>query len=105
MKNTILIFLTVLSVNILALNNSLPATDVYNGGRGISFNANWNFYHGDASGANAVAFNDASWRKLDLPHDFGIENTFNSSSPATSEGGFLDVINFNGNNICCGTVF
>ena len=90
MKNTILIFLTVLSVNTWALNNRFPTSDVYNGGRGISFNDSWNFYHGDASGADAVAFNDASWRKLNLPHDFGIENTFNPSSPSTSEGGFLD---------------
>jgi len=70
--------------------NPAPTSDVYNGERGINFNENWSFFHGNVFSAQSVTFDDASWRKLNLPHDFGIENTFNASSPSTSEGGFLD---------------
>jgi beta-galactosidase len=67
-----------------------PVTDVFNGGRGTSFNDNWKFQKGDVSGANGVSFNDAAWRKLSLPHDWSIEQSFNQSSPAGSGGGYLD---------------
>ena len=33
-----------------------------------SLNAGWSFLRADAAGAEAVAFNDAAWTKLDLPH-------------------------------------
>lgn len=36
------------------------------------FNFNWKFHLGDPAGAQAVAFNDADWQNLDLPHDFQI---------------------------------
>ena len=38
-----------------------------------SFDDNWKFYKGDAAGAEATTFNDASWRNVDLPHDWSIE--------------------------------
>jgi beta-galactosidase len=42
-----------------------------------SFNAGWRFLKGaPAGGAAGAGFDDASWRKLDLPHDFGIEGPF-----------------------------
>ena len=71
-----------------ASNGELPP--VYNGLRGHSFNAGWKFNLGDVSGAQSTTFSDASWRSLDLPHDWSIELAFNSSSPAGSGGGFLD---------------
>jgi len=67
-----------------------PASDVFNGGRGISFNDNWKFQRGDVTGANNVSFNDAAWRKLSLPHDWSIELPFNQSSAAGGGGGYLD---------------
>lgn len=67
-----------------------PATDVYNGGRGINFNNNWRFHFGDASGASLASFNDSTWRKLSLPHDWSIELSFNSGSSAGGSGGYLD---------------
>lgn len=92
MKSLLIVILAFFSLNILAqdIEGSIPTTDVYNGGRGLVFNNDWSFYHGDVSGAELVTYNDASWRKLNLPHEFGIENSFNSASPSTSEGGFLD---------------
>ncbi|SEN93458.1 beta-galactosidase [Duganella sp. CF517] len=43
----------------------------------ISFNADWRFIKGEPPGAGGdAAFDDSRWRKLDLPHDFGIEGPF-----------------------------
>ena len=67
-----------------------PVSDVFNGGRGISFNDSWKFLQGDASGANNIVFNDAAWRQLSLPHDWSIELPFNQSSAAGGGGGYLD---------------
>ncbi|HVV50529.1 MAG TPA: glycoside hydrolase family 2 TIM barrel-domain containing protein, partial [Polyangia bacterium] len=67
-----------------------PRTAVYNGLRGQDFNTGWKFNRGDVTGAQATTFNDASWRSLDLPHDWSIELAFNSNSPAGAGGGFLD---------------
>lgn len=38
----------------------------------------------------AEGFDDASWRTVSVPHDWSIALDFNSSSPATYEGGYLD---------------
>lgn len=44
-----------------------------------------------ASTAEAVpSYDDASWRTVSVPHDWSVELDFNSSSPATYEGGYLD---------------
>ena len=44
-----------------------------------------------SSTAEAEAgFDDASWRTVSVPHDWSVELDFNSSSPATYEGGYLD---------------
>jgi beta-galactosidase len=81
-------FITVLTSSSSAQNE--PVTDVFNGGRGSTFNDNWKFFRGDASGAYNVGFNDASWRKLSVPHDWSIELPFNQSSPGWGGGGYLD---------------
>ncbi|WP_200307078.1 hypothetical protein [Streptomyces adelaidensis] len=39
-----------------------------------SFDDGWLFLRGDATGAEAPAFDDSSWRTLDLPHDGTIED-------------------------------
>ena len=44
-----------------------------------------------SSTAEAEAgFDDASWRTVSVPHDWSVALDFNSSSPATYEGGYLD---------------
>jgi len=53
-----------------------------------SFNAGWKFFLGDNPAAKAIDFNDAGWRKLDLPHDWSIEGKFDKKNPTTqAEGG------------------
>ena len=44
--------------------------------RSTLFNADWKFIHADPSAAQATTFADASWRSLDLPHDWSIEGPF-----------------------------
>ena len=36
----------------------------------VVLNAGWTFYKGDATGAEATGFNDATWTKVNLPHVF-----------------------------------
>ncbi len=43
-------------------------------GRNQSFDSNWKFQKGIGIDAKAVNFNDADWRKLDVPHDWSIED-------------------------------
>ena len=58
---------------LLILGNTINAvTD------GISFNENWRFFKGEIKGAEAISFDDDSWRKLNLPHDWAIEGPFDS---------------------------
>ena len=39
-----------------------------------SFDSGWRFLRADAPGAEAPSFDDATWRTLDLPHDWSIED-------------------------------
>src|ERR1035438_2849791 len=45
-----------------------------------SFDEGWRFYRGDAGGAEAPSFDDSGWRKLDVPHDWRIEDLPNAAS-------------------------
>ncbi len=53
------------------------------------FDGNWKFYLGNADSAKEISFNDASWRSLNLPHDWSIELPFDSASPTGNGGGAL----------------
>jgi beta-galactosidase len=55
----------------------------------ISMDAGWRFSRGDFAGAERAAFDDSSWRKLDVPHDWGIEGPFDALNPAGGAGAFL----------------
>ncbi len=49
----------------------------------------WRFLLGDDTNASKAAFDDASWRQLDLPHDWSIEGEFNKDAPTGGGGGYL----------------
>lgn len=89
-KLLIILFFPYLFINSSFAAEPTPNSDVFNGGRGISFNDNWKFQSGDVTGANNITFNDATWRQLSLPHDWSIELPFNQSSSAGGGGGYLD---------------
>src|SRR6266852_2267499 len=54
-----------------------------------SFDTDWRFLKGDAAGAEKPDFDDASWRKVNVPHDWSIEGPFDKNSPTGAAGGFL----------------
>jgi beta-galactosidase len=54
-----------------------------------SFDANWQFMRGDPSGANQPSFNDSTWQKLNVPHDWSISGPFDKSNPTGQGGAFL----------------
>src|SRR5215469_15233163 len=51
--------------------------------------ASWKFLLGDPTGAEAASFADASWRSVDLPHDWSIEGTPDQKNATGSGGGFF----------------
>jgi beta-galactosidase len=65
------------------------------------FDKDWKFQIGDNADAAKADFDDSSWRKVNLPHDYSIEGPagkdpasmdgpFDKVSPAGGGGGFLD---------------
>jgi len=53
------------------------------------FNYDWKFFLGDTPKASSVGFDDKSWRKLDLPHDWSIEGALNKDNPMGNDGGYF----------------
>jgi len=47
----------------------------------ILFDADWRFHRGDVEGGEKVQFDDSSWRLLNLPHDWSIEDLPGTDSP------------------------
>jgi beta-galactosidase/beta-glucuronidase len=81
--------------NILKLSMSLVVALFVNAsaqgqvsfGKAEKFNDKWKFSLGDVKGAEAVSFDDAKWRILDLPHDWSVEGTY--SPNLSSATGYL----------------
>ena len=55
----------------------------------ISFDPGWLFTQGDPAGADAPAFNDSAWKKIDVPHDWSIAGPFAENNPSGEAGAFL----------------
>src|ERR1700678_3986500 len=69
-KFFLLSFLVILSASVFAQNAGTTL-----------FDDNWSFFRGGAQGAERVSFDDSKWRKVDLPHDWSIEDLPGTSSP------------------------
>jgi len=54
-----------------------------------SFDFGWKFLQADAAGAQIPNFADASWRDVDLPHDWSIEGAFDQAAPSSGPGAYL----------------
>lgn len=68
----------------------LPAfTTVHAVERKQLLDAGWRFALGDVADAARTDFDDASWRTVNLPHDWSIEADFDEKAPAGSDGGYL----------------
>ena len=55
----------------------------------LSMDLNWSFTLGDPVGAQNPAFDDQSWRSLDVPHDWSIEGPYAETNTTAGAGGFL----------------
>ncbi|HEY9128169.1 MAG TPA: glycoside hydrolase family 2 TIM barrel-domain containing protein [Acidobacteriaceae bacterium] len=55
----------------------------------LAADAHWRFMLGDPSDAASASFNDASWRTVDLPHDWSIETAPDAKNPSGSGGGYF----------------
>ena len=54
-----------------------------------SFDKDWKFYKGDATGAENTSFNDKEWRTLQVPHDWSIEGPYDQKNTTGRGGGYL----------------
>ena len=57
--------------------------------RSVLFDAGWKFTLQDQPGFAAPDFNDSTWRKLDLPHDWSIEGKTDINNPMKGAGGYF----------------
>ncbi|MFL6256021.1 MAG: glycoside hydrolase family 2 TIM barrel-domain containing protein [Pyrinomonadaceae bacterium] len=55
----------------------------------VSFDSDWRFFKGDAQGAERPEFDDAAWRRLDVPHDWSVEGPFDEQNPTGKDGAYL----------------
>ncbi|KAA6299829.1 MAG: Beta-galactosidase BoGH2A, partial [Candidatus Ordinivivax streblomastigis] len=53
-----------------------------------NFDFGWKFYPGDEQDAKNTSFNDASWREIQLPHDFSIEQELKDEKRLGANGFF-----------------
>lgn len=73
-----------LSIFFLLLASSIFAQRVT-----TNFDSDWRFLKANAENAEKSDFNDSSWRKLNVPHDWSIEGPFDEKNPTRGQGGFL----------------
>lgn len=55
----------------------------------INIDFDWKFMLEDSDASMQPAFDDSSWRKVDLPHDWSIEGKPHPDNPAQAGGGFF----------------
>ncbi len=71
MKINLLICFLFISIGLHAQQGSISNST---SARNISFNSNWLFLKDSVENAEKADYNDSKWRKLDLPHDWSIED-------------------------------
>jgi beta-galactosidase len=54
-----------------------------------SFDTDWLFLKSDATGAERPDFDDAAWRKVEVPHDWSIEGPVDEKNATGQGGGFM----------------
>jgi len=86
MKTAQYLFTATLALVVTLLSNNSQAA---NARLTENFDSNWLFLKADASGAEQNQFDDSTWRKLDVPHDWSIEGPFSETNKAGGAGAFL----------------
>jgi len=93
MRKLTIILATCVAVTLAALvgcnkqSSSAPEADFSE--RKQLFDFDWKFALGDFPEASQQTFDDASWRALDLPHDWSIEGITNADNPSGNDGGYF----------------
>lgn len=54
-----------------------------------NFDKDWLFIQEEVKGGEQINTDDGKWRKLDVPHDWSIEGTYEKSNPSARGGGYL----------------
>jgi beta-galactosidase len=83
----LLLSLSLLGGSAFAATSSAPVPISGDARQTILFDSTWKFHVGEATGAEALGFDDSSWRAVDLPHDWMIEGV-PGADPAAMEGPF-----------------
>ena len=78
----------IVTIVLLLTSNLLGFTQDSNERKQL-FDYDWKFFLGDIVAAKSKDFNDKTWRKLDLPHDWGIEGKVNPKNPTGGGGGYF----------------
>jgi len=81
-KTAILVFLFLMS----CISESIGQNNIIQ--RRQVFNSDWKFSLGDSSENSKPNFDDSSWRKLSVPHDWSIEGKSVKDNPSGGDGGF-----------------
>ena len=55
----------------------------------VNIDKDWKFHLGDVQDGQAPDYNDAYWRKLDVPHDWSIEGPYDQNATTLRGGGYL----------------
>jgi beta-galactosidase len=75
---TIVAFVLALSLSCEPASKSITQIGENTAGRQVvNFNRDWKFAKGGQKGAQAIDFNDSSWKAVRLPHDWAIAGPFN----------------------------
>ena len=83
MKKNILLFSALLYLMLLS-SCSNNQTDNHK----TLFDFDWKFALGDHPGAKEPEYDDSAWKTLDIPHDFSIEQPFDSLNQTGRDGGY-----------------
>ena len=87
-------------IGTILLHLAVPAGTVAQDSRAVSFDAGWLFNKENLTGAETSTYIDTGWRKLDVPHDWSIEDLpvqvpdsiagpFSKGAVSGRDGGFL----------------
>ena len=79
MKKSYFILFILLSVILISCKKPSGQVNLRN-----IFNNDWFFYYGELAGGENITLDDSDWRKVDLPHDWSIEDIPNTGSPFDS---------------------
>ncbi len=89
LKSLSINLLMVLSLSLLVMTGTSRGERETGSRQRLLMDFNWLFKLGDQKGAEEYSFDDNSWRKLNLPHDWSIEGEFSKEAPAGGNGGYL----------------